>query len=174
MEIAPGTGQPINEATHSQFLEPFIAATRAALAEMAGTAVTVRTAVRTDSPQALGDVSAVVQLTSATPGYLILGFPRRTAAALAKRILTGVVKSMDEDLVRDCMGEIANVISGQAKALLAGTPQHFSFSLPRVVIGGAPELGSDPGRDCLVVALGTDLGEIALQLLCPKSTTVTS
>jgi chemotaxis protein CheX len=89
-------------------------------------------------------------------------------------MLTGVMKRIEDDLVWDCVAEIANVIAGQAKALLAGTPHHFSFSLPRVVTGGAPELGPHSGRGCLVVALGTDLGEIDMQLLYRESTTVTT
>jgi chemotaxis protein CheX len=175
-EIAPGAGHPIGDEVRSHLLEPFIAATRATLAEMAGTEVVVRTAARTDQSQALGDVSAVVRLTSATEGYLVLGFPQRTAAALTERILTGVLKEIDEDLICDCVGEIANVVAGQAKSLLAGTPYHFSFSLPRVVVGCPPELGTHPNRECLVVAFGTDLGEIALQLLSlwQESTTDTT
>jgi chemotaxis protein CheX len=165
MEIASGTGHPISDEVRSHLLEPFIEATRAALAEMAGVEVVVRAAVRTDLPQALGDVSVVVQLSSATEGHLVLGFPHRTAAALTERVLTGALKQIDEGLIRDCVGEIANVVAGQAKSLLAGTPYHFSFSLPRVVIGSASKLGLLPCRDCLVVAFSTDLGDIALQLL---------
>jgi chemotaxis protein CheX len=164
LEIAPEAGHPISDEVRFGLLEPFIAATRATLAEMAGTEVVVRAAAGADLFQVLGDVSAVVRLTSATDGYLVLGFPQRTAAALAERVFRGVVTEIDEDLINDCVGEIANVVAGQAKSLLATTPYHFSFSLPRVVIGGAPELGPHPGRDCLVVAFGTDMGEIALQL----------
>ena len=164
-EIACGAGQPIGDEAGAQLLEPFIAAARAALTEMAGTEVVVRAAAGTEPPQALGDVAAVVRLTSATDGYLVLGFPRRTAAALAERVLTGVVKEIDEGLICDCVGEIANVVAGQAKALLAGTPYHFTFSLPQVVLGGGPELGPHGARDCLAVAFGTDLGEMAMRLL---------
>src|SRR5262249_13202885 len=123
-----------------------------------------RAAVRTALPPALRDVSAVVRLRSATEGYLALGFPQQTAAALAQRMLSGVLKEIDAALIRDCVGEIANVVAGQAKALLAGTPYQFPFSLPGVVGGGAPDLGSNPDGECLVVVFGRDLGEFAMQL----------
>jgi chemotaxis protein CheX len=165
-EIAPGDGQPIGDEACSQLVEPFIAAAQATLAEMGGTDVVVRAAVRTRRSQApAGDVAAVVRLTFTTEGYLVLAFSQRTAAALAGRVFSGVLKEIGEDLVCDCVGEIANVVAGQAKALLAGTPYHFTFSVPRVVIGGAPELGPHQGRDCLFVAFDSDLGEIAMQLL---------
>jgi chemotaxis protein CheX len=164
-DSASETRQPIGDEVRSQLVEPFIAAARAALAEMAGTDVVVRAVGRARLSQAPGDVTAVVWLTSATEGYLVLGFPKRTAAALAGRVFSGVLREIGEDLICDCVGEIANVVAGQAKALLACTPYHFSFSVPRVVIGGAPELEPHSNRDCLAVCFGTDLGDIAMQLL---------
>jgi chemotaxis protein CheX len=145
-----------------QIRDSLIAATCAAVGEMAGTEV----AARDSSPQTvdhpLGDIAVVVELRSATGGLLVLHFPGRTAAALAGRILAGVTPQVDEDLVRDCMGEIANVVAGQAKALLAETPYRLTFSLPRVVAGSAFQ--PPRGGDCLTIPFGSKLGEFALQL----------
>jgi chemotaxis protein CheX len=175
-EIASEAGLPIRDEIRSQLLEPFITAMRTALAEMAGAAAVARAATRTQRPPAWGDLSIVVRLTSATDGFLVLSFPQRTAAALTEQVLTGEVKEIDGDLIGDCVGEIANVVAGQAKTLLGGTPYHFSFSVSQVVNGCAPELEPHAGRDWLVVVFGTDVGEIAMQLLLhgPESTTVTT
>jgi chemotaxis protein CheX len=163
--IASEAGQPIDDETHCPLLEPFIAGTQAALTEMAGAEVIVRTAVRTGLCPAPDDVSAVVQIASATWGFLVLSFPQRTAAALVKRILAGAQQEIDANLICDGVGEIANVVAGQAKALLAGTPHHFTFSLPQVVIGASPKLAAQTGHDCWVVSFSTELGEFALRLL---------
>ena len=185
-------GQPVLVEIH--LLEPFIAATRAALNEMAGTEVGVRGMVRTALHHALGDIVAVIglsrkrsgedqglqfgeeppnssclrttdpwPLTSASAEALILGFPQRTAAALASRILTGVTTEVDQNLIRDCMGEIANVVTGQAKALLAETAYRFVFALPPVV-DDVKKFRHSPGLDCLMVVFTCDQGEFALQL----------
>jgi chemotaxis protein CheX len=84
--------------------------------------------------------------------------------SLAGRALAGVTEELTEDIVRDCLGEIANVVAGQAKALLAGTPYHFTFSTPTVVAGGGHEGGATPGGGYLVVLFGSDVGDFALQL----------
>lgn len=165
LENTPEPRRPNSEAVCSQVIEAFIAAARAALAEMAGTEAIVRTVGQARPLRAPDDVSAVVQLTSATEGYLILEFPQRTAAALARRVFSGVLQEIGEDLICDCVGEIANVVAGQSKALLAGTPYHFRFSVPRIVLGVAPELELSSGRNCLAVSLSTDLGDIAMHLL---------
>jgi chemotaxis protein CheX len=162
-EIAPEGAQPVVGEIRDQLVEPFITATRSALGEMAGTEVVVRTVYQKALRHTLGDIAAVLGLQAATEGFLVLGFPRRTAADLAGRILAGVTQEVDENLIRDCVGEIANVVAGQAKAILAGTPYRFTFSLPEVVVG-AKELRPSPSLVCLVVAFSSDLGEFDLQL----------
>ena len=156
--------QPVAGEIRDTLLEPFITATCVALGEMASTEVVVRAVYQKTVPHALGDIAAVLELLSAREGFLVLSFPERTAAALAGRILAGVAEEVDADLIRDCVGEIANVVAGQAKALLAGTPYRFAFSLPKVVVGG-PEFRPKQGQDCLVVAFNSDLGEFAMQLV---------
>jgi chemotaxis protein CheX len=130
---------------------------------MAGTEVVVRDVYRKPLHHTLGDVAAVIELLSVTEGFLVLGFPQRTAAALAGRILAGTTEEVGEELVRDCVGEIANVVAGQAKAILADTPHRFTFSLPKIVVG-AGEILPQQGPDCLVVDFGSYQGEFALQL----------
>ncbi len=168
-EVDVEGAQPVVGELRAKLLEPFIAATCAALGEMAGTEVVVRAVYQKTMHHALGDIAAVFRLRSATEGSLVLSFPQRTAAALAGRILAGVTQEVDENLIRDCAGEIANVVAGQAKALLAETPYRFAFFMPQVVID-AKEFRPPQGLDCLVVAFRSDPGEFALQLFLKLST----
>jgi chemotaxis protein CheX len=115
--------------------EPFATAVAVALRELAGVEAVPRgSAGVADGPF----VSATLRLTAASgDGGLTLIFPEATASALARRILAGVVDDPDPAMVRDCMGEVANVVAGQAKTLLYGTPDHFTFSPPAVAVGPA-------------------------------------
>src|SRR5262249_35284712 len=149
----------------SQLLEPFIEATETALAEMAGAEIMIRATGRANRPPQGDDVSAVVDLRCDSGGCLVLTFPRLTAAALAARVFAGVLKEVDADLIGDCVGEIANVVAGQAKALLADTPRRFSIAVPKTVIGPVPELEAARARDCWAVEFKTEFGEFALQLV---------
>jgi chemotaxis protein CheX len=150
--------------TRDKLLEPFISAACVTLREMAGTEVLAGSAHETRLENSLTDISAVLRLTSATDGFLVLSFPECTAYAVARRVLDGVTTELDESMIRDCVGEIANVVAGQAKALLAETPFHFAFSMPKVVVGPDPELRPKQGQDCFVVTLTSDVGEFAMQL----------
>jgi chemotaxis protein CheX len=161
--------QPVSEAIHDLLVEPFISATTVALGEMAGASVVVQMVCQKELRQTLGDVSAIVRLKSASSdqGLLVFDFPTPTAASLAAKVLAEVGEELREDLIRDCMGELANVIAGQAKALLAGTPYQFVFSTPMIFVGVGQELPCPPDWPCLIVACSSDHGDFALQLFWP-------
>lgn len=145
-------------------LESFISAAQVALAEMAGTEVAVQEVYQATLDNLWGDVCAIVSIKSATEGLFILSFPEKTAAALAERVLADAKAAITENLIQDCVGEVANVIAGQAKTLLTGSPHQFTFSLPRVVSGNVSQSHSEPSRGCLVAVFQSDLGEFRLHL----------
>jgi chemotaxis protein CheX len=162
---APG-GKPVDPEIRQQLLEPFIEAARAALAEMATTEVVAEEVGRMQLSRPLGDLAAFLPLQFASEGLMVLNFPQQTAAALAGRMLAGITETVDEGLIRDCLGEIANVVAGQAKTLLAGTAYQFTFDVPRVV-AGTSHVGAGSGREWLVVAFGSDQGPFSLGLQAP-------
>lgn len=129
----------------------FAAAVESTLREMAGVG-----AVRRD-PTGLtaADVTVAMGLDGDAPRWAVLLLPAGTADALARRVLAGVADP-DGGFVRDCGAELLNVVAGQAKTLLFGTPYHFTFTTPTT-----PPAGPGPG-----VALGfdSDCGPFALRL----------
>jgi chemotaxis protein CheX len=157
-------GQPVAPELYQQLVEPFVTAVGVALREAANTEVLVREVHRRLPHRTLGEVSAVIGLMFPAPGLLVLGCARSTAVALAERLLAGVPASVDERLVHDCLGELANITAGQAKALLLGTPYHFAFATPNIMCGAGQEVGLEANSDCLVITLASDAGELFLQL----------
>ena len=162
-EIVAEGEQPVSAEIREKLVEPFITATRTALGEMANTEVVVRAVFQNSSPPVLRDISIAIRLTAATEAWLVLSFPERTAVILSSRILSGVTANVDHQLLGDCVAEIGNVVAGQAKALLAGTPFHFAFSLPRVIVG-VDDFGHLAGFNCLLVAFDCNAGDFALRL----------
>ena len=159
--IAEGS-QPVVAELREQVLEPFITATCAMLPEWVNTAVVVQAVYRKKLQQTYGEMATRLSIHSTTEGTLILNVHRRTGAALAERILTDTTTELTDDIIHDCLGEIANVIAGHAKALVAGTPYRFTFSTP-TVLSGIQTLRPEP-TDCLVVVFRCDVGDFVLQL----------
>jgi CheY-specific phosphatase CheX len=160
-EIAAEGAESVSPEIQEKLLSPFITATGTALGEMASTEVVVRAMSRGPGRHPSGNVCAELRFTSGIEGSVVLVFPEGTAEALAKRMLAGVSTEVDAQLIRDCMGEIGNVVAGQAKALLAASSYHFTFSLPKVA---EFEDFQPPLVPCLVVAFNSDFGEFALEL----------
>jgi CheY-specific phosphatase CheX len=132
----PCEARPVSQDDRDQVVEPFIAAACLALREFAGTEAVVRAVYRQALPPTGDDLTAVIRLTCATAGALALSCARPTAAALA----------------------------GRTKALLAGMPYHFTYSPPSVVSGAEPGIRPGPESDCLVIAFGSDVGDLVLRL----------
>lgn len=158
--------RPIPDDIRRDILDAFIAATCATLAEMAETGADARDVYASATPRPSGDIIVVLGLTPTPGAMLVLDFPGPTASALASRVLAGADGASDDAIIRDCMGEITNVIAGQAKAMLHGTPYRFAFSTPRIVSGRGPVPATETGRDFLVVVFASDAGDFTLHL-CP-------
>jgi CheY-specific phosphatase CheX len=143
----------------------FAAAVPFAVREMAGVEAASRDPRPATAADRFADVSVVVRLTAAGgEGQVVLSFPPGTAAALARRVLAGVVGEPDGAMVRDCMGEVANVAAGQAKVLLVGTPSHFTLSPPTAAAGGPADAAG-----WWVIGFDSDVGEFAAHLRPPPA-----
>jgi chemotaxis protein CheX len=143
-------------------LEPFVSGVSVSFEVWANTVVVVQGISRQAPAGPCGDLAAVLKLQAGLDGSLVLHFPKPTAVALARRIFTDVTEEVDDMLVRDCLGEMANVVAGQAKALLSQTPHRFAFSTPTVV--AEEELRMARPQECLTILFGSDLGGFTVQL----------
>ena len=76
-------------------------------------------------------IIATIQLAREVPGYFFLLLSTRTAEQLAARYL-GPDIDLSPELIDDLAGEMANVIAGQAKTMLKGTPYHFHMTTPTI------------------------------------------
>ena len=146
-----------------EFVEAFAAAVLFALREMAGVEAVVADsgpAAGADDPAA---VCAIVRLAgSGGDGCAVLSLPDETATNLARKILAGTSGVLTPDLIRDGMGEVANVIAGQAKTLLVGTPYHFTLSTPEIRAGGPAE-----GFEGWSIRFESDCGPFVVRLRPP-------
>jgi chemotaxis protein CheX len=155
---------PVIEELRESLLRPFCSATEVTFQEMANVEVKVRAVYQKSGYKMFGDISAVIGLLTKSEGSLVLSFPEASAAAFVRRILAGVVDEPGPDTIRDCVGEICNVIAGQARGILSSTPYAFALSTPTIVSGTGHEIRHKPGMPCLVIAYGSELGEFALQV----------
>lgn len=146
-------------------VEAFTVAVPFALKEMADVEVVVRDSRGASAADGIADVAATVRLT--TPrgdGRLILSFSEQTAVVLAQRVLANAEVPVSSDIVRDCIGEVANVIAGQAKSQLVGSDSHFTLSTPIVQNGDQVR----PTHRRWIIQFDSDVGEFAAHISPPS------
>lgn len=128
-DVAPDQNPIVSEA--------FASAAIAALAELTQLEATIAPAPDLRSSALRELIAATMTLGRPIPGMMTLVLSEETASLLASRYLPPAAELTDE-IVNDVAGEMANVIAGQAKTILKGTPYHFTLSPPAVA--RAPQL----------------------------------
>ena len=110
-------------------------------------------------------VSATLTLMRSVPGTMSLMLTEETASRLAARYLPeGTV--LNQEMVDDVAGEFANVIAGQAKTVLKGSPYHYTISTP-VVIRATNINQLNEAAKSLAMPLQSELGRILLLVNLP-------
>lgn len=81
-----------------------------------------------------GDITAIINVTGPKNGIISVSFPRTSAENLVYGMLGDMVDNMEQDM-QDTVGEVANMISGQARASIAAEGLVMQGSTPSVIIG---------------------------------------
>jgi len=170
LTTAPCDAQPIPADLQSHLIEPFVEALSLAFRECAATEVMPKATYRKTVHGMLGDLSAILRVSSNTKAALALTCLESTAVALTRRVLAESSQEATPELVRDCFGELMNVTAGQAKAILHATRHRFAFTTPQVVVGAAIDINPPLGEDCAVIAFGSEVGDLVLQIFLPIPT----
>ncbi len=151
-----------------EFINPFIDATRNVFQTMCGIEITRKKLFLKDDYKMMGDVSGVMGLTGTATGSVVVSLSKNLACTVVGMMLGEDPSGELNADVCDGVGEIINMIAGQAKAMLVKTKYHFTISIPSVVSGTGHEISHKKGTANIVV-LFEALGQpFSLQVcLCP-------
>lgn len=126
-----------------RYITPFIDATQNAFRELFGFDPHALTPFLIKREEILDwDISALIGIAGEARGVVVLSFPGNLAQELTG-ILTGTQKTQLDDDVIDTVGEIVNIIAGNAKKGL----EEFKLmiSLPSIVQGSHHQIGWPTG-----------------------------
>jgi chemotaxis protein CheX len=169
MSVVPDDSlEALNKKIEVDLTPLFIEAITGSIGEMTHAEPTIREVLRAEFDKSLGDVWAIVGSFPNSPDCLVLSFLMKTARGMAERVLADTREPIDDRMILDCIGELANVLAGQVKSLLATSSLHFSFSLPKVMIAPDSQILVHSGRKCLRMTFNSDLGEFALQIIADR------
>ncbi len=120
-----------------RYINPFIVSIRQVFSTMADVDVQpLKPKMKDDSHEKVG-VSGVIGFSGDATGACVLCFPTEVACKLASAF-AGEDMDADHSDFADAIGELANMVAGNAKAQFDGL--EVSISLPSVVIGDPHEV----------------------------------
>ena len=148
--------------TDVEIAKPFIKATQAVLSIMAKMDPKPgKPYVKTDY-RAKGDVSAVMGLTGDKNGSFSITFPKRVAVAMVKNMLGDDVQDIIAD-AKDAVGEITNMICGQARVGLTQLGISLSAGTPSIIFGDNHVITHMNKSPVIAVPFTTADGEFTLE-----------
>lgn len=114
-------------------------------------------------------ISITIGLTGDVTGDIVYRFPKKTTLEMV-RIMSGMDVGDIDDFVASAVGEIANIISGNAVVQLSENNINCDILPPRILVEGDPlleTLSADGGEPHTVIQ--SSIGEIELFLAVKNS-----
>lgn len=116
--------------------------------------------IKTDR-KATHDVSGIIGVSGEMVGTIVLSMPLDTAGSIVT-LFTGTEVDTDSADFADAVGELVNMISGNAKAEFQR--KGVSISCPSVVMGAGHTIAVQSGTPCVLIPCTTDCGEVVLEV----------
>jgi chemotaxis protein CheX len=139
------------------FINPFIESTLRSLDMMAGIQAEKAGLELKEDLITTYDVSAIIGLTGETSGSIIISMPEPLACKIASNMLMEEVTRIDKN-VEDAIGEIGNIVVGDARRALIQDGHQLNISIPTVVIGQGHKISRSGDVPCIAIPFTTDFG----------------
>jgi chemotaxis protein CheX len=143
------------------YINPFISSTVETFKTMLNLEVKAGQPQLRDVSKFSYDVSGIIGLSGEAQGSICMSFPKLLALRLVSKLLGTEIKIIGPEIA-DGIGEIANIVAGNAKQHL--TQFNLSISLPKVVVGSGHYVASQQGIPTIVVPFNSSLGNFAVEI----------
>ena len=145
-----------------RFINPFIAAVKKVFKTMVATDVSIgKPTINMPDQVPTADVSSVIGLSGDVAGCVVLSLPMSTAEQAAGKF-AGIQMTSQHPDFSDALGELANMVAGQAKAQFEGL--NVSISLPSVIVGREHVVSQSRHRPRLSIPCQSQLGDFWVEV----------
>lgn len=147
----------------SRFVEIFSSATKNVIEMMASLAVVPEATYEKATNAAFGVVTGVIGLAGeSTSGTLIISFDEPTVLLILSNMLGESVTEITDDVL-DAVGEISNMICGDAKRQLSEHNLIINMATPLVIAGKNVKMRDRITRKTTVIPFSTQAGKFVVE-----------
>lgn len=145
-----------------ELAKPFIKATRDVLSMMAMTEVVPGTPYVKKNNQAVGDVTGIIGMSGNKSGTFSITFSRECAVYIVRQMLGDEIGDVVQD-AQDAVGEITNMISGQARIGLEAFGVSMVGTTPSIVLGDNHTISHQTKAPVMAVPFKCAGGEFTIE-----------
>lgn len=112
-------------------------------------------------------ISGVIGLAGTHKGVLAIHLPHRVAIAITSSFLGMDVGEMNSD-VEDAVGELANMLGGNVKAILSEKGRDINLSMPTTISGKHYDYQTNKDAERIIVPFRCETGQFTVELQLEK------
>lgn len=146
-----------------RLVNPFIDATRSVLGTMASTNAEAGKPYMKNDQIAQGDVSGVIGLTGKTRGTVSISFTEDCILSIVSNMLGEEMMELNND-IKDAVGEITNMITGQARQKLEEMGMSLKAAIPTVITGKNHTITHITVAPVMAIPFTTDNGKFTIEV----------
>jgi len=147
----------------ANLINPFIDATLNVLGTMASTRARAGKPYIKKDKVARGDVTGVIGLTGEARGTISVSFSEKSILAIVSNMFGEEIKELNEE-INDAVGELSNMISGQARKRLEDLGKTLHGAIPSVIMGKNHTLTHMTTSPVIAIPFSTDNGDFTIEV----------
>ena len=147
----------------AEFINPFLEATISVLKTMAFLEAIPGKPSMKKGNSSVGDVSGIVGITGEVEGSLCITFSKECILFIISQMLGAQLKDINEE-VKDAVGELTNMISGDSRRRLQELGHVFQGAIPSVISGKGHEVKHITKGPILVIPFSTEAGAFTVEV----------
>jgi chemotaxis protein CheX len=144
-------------------IEPFIDGTITVLETMAFTKAEAGKPYKKKGQEAKGDISGVIGLTGQFNATISVSFSEKSILRIVSNMLGEKMQEINDD-IKDAVGELTNMIAGQARKGLAALGKQLQAAIPSVVTGKNHTIEHISDSTAVAIPFHTDGGKFTVEV----------
>lgn len=145
-----------------ELINPFLQATYDVCKQMFNLEIENREIQKTEELYVGKELNVLISILGDVSGSVTYSFPKETALELVN-VLSGMSMQEVDIFVTSALGEVGNIISGNAVSYLAKMNKKCDIAPPQVILGENRSL-SLANKESIVITLHTKIGEFSMNL----------
>ena len=120
--------------------------------------------LKSEAKNLVADISGVIGITSDSfSGSVVIAFPQKTFLAVMSRMIGEECTSLNKEII-DGVGELTNIIFGQAKITLNEKGYGIKTAIPSVISGQGHTVQNFGEGPVVMIPFNTDVGDFYVEI----------